>query len=173
VASQILPAGAEVLPYRSNIPKLAEFAFHAVDPQYWRNAKRLLQQQHADSGHQAGVGAGAGSAAAAATSSPAAEPSKREDGGASQLEHFLGGNNAGHVLVAGRNYGQGSSREHAALVPRYLGLKAVIAVSFARCVNRSHKLDLRWCLPCCWKDSLAEPGQPRRAGADLRRPNRH
>ncbi len=38
----------------------------------------------------------------------------------------------GHVIVAGRNYGQGSSREHAALAPRYLGLRVVIAVSFAR-----------------------------------------
>ena len=38
----------------------------------------------------------------------------------------------GHVVVAGKNYGQGSSREHAVIAPRYLGLQAVIAVSFAR-----------------------------------------
>src|SRR5699024_4395438 len=38
----------------------------------------------------------------------------------------------GHVVVAGRNYGQGSSREHAVIAPRHLGLQAVIAVSFAR-----------------------------------------
>ncbi len=37
-----------------------------------------------------------------------------------------------HIIIAGRNYGQGSSREHAALAPRYLGLRAVIAKSFAR-----------------------------------------
>src|SRR5262249_11504273 len=38
----------------------------------------------------------------------------------------------GHVIVAGRNYGQGSSREHAALAPRYLGLRIVLAIQFAR-----------------------------------------
>lgn len=42
------------------------------------------------------------------------------------------GNGSGHVIVAGHNYGQGSSREHAALAPRYLGLRVVIAKSFAR-----------------------------------------
>jgi len=40
--------------------------------------------------------------------------------------------NTGHVIVGGSNYGQGSSREHAAIVPRYLGLRAVLAVSYAR-----------------------------------------
>jgi aconitate hydratase len=39
---------------------------------------------------------------------------------------------SGHIVVAGGNYGQGSSREHAAIAPRYLGLRAVIAKSFAR-----------------------------------------
>jgi aconitate hydratase len=77
---EILPAGAKVLPYRSNLPKLSEFVFHGVDPSY---ASRATQQ-------------------------------------------------GDHAIVAGRNYGQGSSREHAALAPRYLGLRLVIAKSFAR-----------------------------------------
>ncbi len=80
---EILPAGARVLPFRSNVPKLAEFAFEIVDPTYFQRARQVA-----------------------------------DDGG--------------HVVVAGVNYGQGSSREHAALVPRYLGLRAVIAKSFAR-----------------------------------------
>lgn len=78
---EILPAGANVLPYRSNIPKISEFAFHAVDKTYYARAKN---------------------------------------------------NAGGHVIIAGENYGQGSSREHAALAPRYLGLQCVIAKSFAR-----------------------------------------
>lgn len=80
---EILPAGARVLPLRSNIPKISDFAFEAVDPSYPTRARKL-------------EGA------------------------------------AGHAVVGGRNYGQGSSREHAALAPRYLGLRAVLAVSFAR-----------------------------------------
>jgi len=79
----ILPAGARVLPYRSNIPKLAEFTFSQVDESY---PGRALECR---------------------------------DG-------------SGHVIVGGSNYGQGSSREHAAIAPRYLGLRAVLAVSFAR-----------------------------------------
>ncbi len=80
---EILPAGAQVLPFRSNIPAIADFTFWQVDGTY---SKRALAVK--DSG--------------------------------------------GHLLVAGDNYGQGSSREHAALAPRYLGLRAVIARSFAR-----------------------------------------
>ena len=80
---EILPAGAQVLPFRSNIPAIADFAFWQVDGTYSKRALALK-----DSG--------------------------------------------GHLLVAGDNYGQGSSREHAALAPRYLGLRAVIARSFAR-----------------------------------------
>jgi aconitate hydratase len=76
----IMPAGAKVLPYRSNIPKMAEFVFEAVDPSFSRRA--------------------------------------REAGGG--------------FVVGGANYGQGSSREHAALAPMYLGVRAVIARSFAR-----------------------------------------
>ncbi|ATG55783.1 aconitate hydratase [Brachybacterium ginsengisoli] len=78
---EILPAGSQVLPLRSNIPRIADFAFTRVDPEYPDRAR-------------------------------AAE--------------------GGHVVVAGRNYGQGSSREHAVIAPRHLGLQAVIAVSFAR-----------------------------------------
>jgi len=77
---EIMPAGARVLPYRSNIPRISEFAFEMVDPSYPRRARE----------------AGA------------------------------------HAIIGGRNYGQGSSREHAALAPRYLGLRVVIARGFAR-----------------------------------------
>lgn len=80
---EILPAGTRVLPYRSNIPKIAEFAFEAIDSSYDRRALEV-----------------------------------RETGG--------------HVIIGAENYGQGSSREHAALAPRYLGLRVVIARSFAR-----------------------------------------
>mgnify|MGYP000630609186 CR=1 FL=1 len=80
---EILPAGAEVLPYRSNIEKIARFVFRDVEPNYVKLADE-----------------------AAGTD--------------------------GHAIVAGANYGQGSSREHAALAPRALGLRAVIATSFAR-----------------------------------------
>jgi aconitate hydratase len=79
----IMPAGADALPFRSNIPKLAEFAFRDLAPDY---PKRAL--------------------------------ACRED--------------SGHVIVGGSNYGQGSSREHAALAPRYLGLRMVVAQSYAR-----------------------------------------
>jgi aconitate hydratase len=79
----ISPAGAAALPYRSNIPKLAQFAFVRIDEDYPANAEEIK-----DSG--------------------------------------------GHAIVGGDNYGQGSSREHAAICPRYLGLRVVIAKSFAR-----------------------------------------
>jgi aconitate hydratase len=78
-----MPAGARVLPYRSNIRKISEFVFEPVDSTYHARAVEV-----------------------------------RDDGG--------------HAVVAGRNYGQGSSREHAALAPRYLGLRVVIALDFAR-----------------------------------------
>ena len=76
----IMPAGAKILPFRSNIPYMSEFCFSAVDQQF---------------------------------------PARAKEYGRS-------------VIVGGVNYGQGSSREHAALVPMYLGVKAVIAKSFAR-----------------------------------------
>lgn len=80
----IIPAGVRVLPYWSNIPKVAEFAFEGIDETYAARAK-----ESRDRGET-------------------------------------------HIIVAGSNYGQGSSRENAALAPRYLGLQAVIAKSFAR-----------------------------------------
>jgi aconitate hydratase len=80
---EIMPAGARVLPYRSNIPKISEFVFENVDPTYHQRA----------------------------------------------LEHMPPGP---HAILAGENYGQGSSREHAAIAPRYLGLRMVIAKGFAR-----------------------------------------
>lgn len=80
---EIMPAGARVLPYRSNIPKISEFVFGQVDESYPERALAV-----------------------------------RADGG--------------HAVVGGENYGQGSSREHAALAPRYLGLRLVLAKSFAR-----------------------------------------
>lgn len=82
---EIMPAGAEVLPFRSNIPKISEFVFHAVDPEYTAHAEKHAQR-----------------------------------------------NGGIHAIVGGENYGQGSSREHAALAPRYLGLRCVLTKSFAR-----------------------------------------
>jgi aconitate hydratase len=79
----ISPAGAAALPFRSNIPKLAQFAFIRVDEDYPANAEEIKES-------------------------------------------------TGHAIVGGDNYGQGSSREHAAICPRYLGLRVVIAKSFAR-----------------------------------------
>lgn len=80
---EIMPAGARVLPYRSNIPKISEFSFDVIDDTYAKRAQALHSQ-------------------------------------------------GGHAIVGGENYGQGSSREHAALGPRYLGLHCVITKSFAR-----------------------------------------
>ena len=76
----IMPAGAKILPYRSNIPFLSKFCFAVCDESF---ATRALDAKSS-------------------------------------------------IIVGGSNYGQGSSREHAALVPLYLGVKAVVAKSFAR-----------------------------------------
>ena len=76
----IMPAGAKILPYRSNIPFLSKFCFAVCDESFAQRAKE----------------------------------------------------NGSSIIVGGSNYGQGSSREHAALVPLYLGVKAVVAKSFAR-----------------------------------------
>ena len=76
----IMPAGAKILPYRSNIPYLSKFCFAVCDESFPERAKAA-------------------------------------------------GNS---IIVGGSNYGQGSSREHAALVPLYLGVRAVLAKSFAR-----------------------------------------
>ena len=81
----IMPAGAKILPYRSNIPYLSNFCFAVCDEKF---------------------------------------PERCRKEGPS-------------IIIGGSNYGQGSSREHAALVPLYLGVKAVVAKSFARihCAN--------------------------------------
>ena len=84
---EILRAGADVLPYRSNIPEISKFTLDVVDPEYYDRALHFRDED--DEAH-------------------------------------------GHSLVAGTNYGQGSSREHAALAPRYLGLRFAIAVDYAR-----------------------------------------
>ncbi len=76
----IMPAGAKILPYRSNIPHLSQFCFGVCDATFPERAKAAGES----------------------------------------------------IVVGGSNYGQGSSREHAALVPLYLGVRAVIAKSFAR-----------------------------------------
>ncbi len=76
----IMPAGAKILPYRSNIPHLSQFCFAVCDESFPERAKALGKS----------------------------------------------------IIVGGSNYGQGSSREHAALVPMYLGVRAVITKSFAR-----------------------------------------
>ncbi len=94
----IMPAGAKILPYRSNVPKLSQYCFEVVDREFPQRAKAAGQS----------------------------------------------------ILVGGSNYGQGSSREHAALVPLYLGVRAVIAKSFARI----HLANLINCgiLPLCFAD---------------------
>ncbi|RJS82444.1 aconitate hydratase [Candidatus Bathyarchaeota archaeon] len=81
----ILPAGADVLPLRSNIPAISKYVFARVAPRF-------------------------------------AEKALRKGGG---------------FIVGGENYGQGSSREHAALCPRYLGIRAVFAKSYARIHKRN------------------------------------
>ena len=77
-----MPAGARILPFRSNIPEISRFAFSQIDEHFYDRAIKHQQK--------------------------------------------------GFIVVGGTNYGQGSSREHAALAPRYLGLKIVIVKSFAR-----------------------------------------
>ncbi|MEQ9439714.1 MAG: aconitate hydratase [Cyclobacteriaceae bacterium] len=81
---EILKAGADVLPFRSNIPKISEWAFYVIDQTFFDRAKEAQKEY------------------------------------------------SGHIVVAGDNYAQGSSREHAALAPRYLGQRAVLAKSYAR-----------------------------------------
>lgn len=81
---EILRAGAEVLPFRSNLPEISKFSYSVIDPSFYDRAQE----------------------------------SKEKYGG--------------HIVVAGDNYAQGSSREHAALAPKYLGQVAVIANSYAR-----------------------------------------
>lgn len=81
---EILKAGAEVLPLRSNLPAISKYAFIVIDENYHDKAKKAQEEK------------------------------------------------GGHIVIAGENYAQGSSREHAALAPKYLGQVAVIAKSYAR-----------------------------------------
>ena len=94
----IMPAGAKILPYRSNIPYLSNFCFAVCDKEFPERCRQ----------------------------------------------------NGKGIIVGGSNYGQGSSREHAALVPLYLGIKAVIVKSFARihCANLANA----GILPLMFKD---------------------
>lgn len=84
----IMPGGAQVLPLRSNIERLSQYAFYGLDENFAKRAKQAKSS----------------------------------------------------VIVAAENYGQGSSREHAALVPMYLGVKAVLAKSFAR-IHRANLIN--------------------------------
>src|SRR5690625_4879721 len=81
---EILKAGAEVLPFRSNLPEISKFAFTVIDEHFYDRAMKSKEKYD------------------------------------------------GHVVVAGENYAQGSSREHAAIAPKYLGQVAVLAKSYAR-----------------------------------------
>ncbi len=81
----IMPAGAKILPLRSNIYAISEYVYHYVDPEFVQRAKKTRDEK-----------------------------------------------GKANIIIGGENYGQGSSREHAALAPRFLGVRAVIAKSFAR-----------------------------------------
>ncbi|MBI5213123.1 MAG: aconitate hydratase, partial [Nitrospirae bacterium] len=87
----IMPAGSQVLPFRSNIPAISEFVFRNIDDTF---SKRAMEAKA----------------------------------------------NGGGIIIGGENYGQGSSREHAAIAPMYLGLQAVIAKSFAR-IHRANLIN--------------------------------
>jgi len=94
----ILPAGTEIMSLRSNLPKISEYTFHYVDPDFFQRMK------------------------------------KEKKG----------------IIVGGKNYGQGSSREHAALTVMYLGIKAIIVKSFAR-IHRGNLIN-SGILPLIFKD---------------------
>lgn len=79
---EIMPAGAKVLPFRSNVPAISEFVFAQIEEGYHERVKPWQE--------------------------------------------------TGHFVVGGHNYGQGSSREHAAIAPRYLGVRVVLVKDFAR-----------------------------------------
>ena len=114
----IMPAGAEILALRSNIPAISEHVFVRVDPDFVKRARAVSE---------------------------------------------AGGNG---VIVAGENYGQGSSREHAALAPRHLGVRAVIALSMAR-IHRANLVNFG-ILPLVFvnREDYAKVAQ----GADIRIP---
>ena len=88
----IIPAGAQILPLRSNLPAISEYVFKNIDPEFSKKALKIKNKGQA-------VG-----------------------------------------IIGGENYGQGSSREHAALAPRYLGVRLKIAKSFAR-IHRSNLIN--------------------------------
>ena len=81
---EILKAGADVLPFRSNIPEISKYTFSVIDPTFYERAIKAKSTY------------------------------------------------GGHIVIAGENYAQGSSREHAALAPKYLGQVCVIAKSYSR-----------------------------------------
>ena len=114
----IMPAGAEILALRSNIPAISEHVFVRVDTDFVKRARAVSE---------------------------------------------AGGNG---VIVAGENYGQGSSREHAALAPRHLGIRAVIALSMAR-IHRANLVNFG-ILPLVFvnREDYAKVAQ----GADIRIP---
>ena len=114
----IMPAGAEILALRSNIPAISEHVFVRVDPDFVKRARAVSE---------------------------------------------AGGNG---VIVTGENYGQGSSREHAALAPRHLGIRAVIALSMAR-IHRANLVNFG-ILPLVFvnREDYAKVAQ----GADIRIP---
>ncbi len=87
----ILPAGSQILPYRSNIHMISTFTFKNIDETFYERAVTAKQK-------------------------------------------------GGGVIIGGENYGQGSSREHAAIAPMFLGIKAVVAKSFAR-IHRSNLIN--------------------------------
>ena len=95
----ILPAGARVLPLRSNIPAISKHLFERLDPDFFKKAREL----------------------------------------------------GGGFVLGGENYGQGSSREHAALAPMYLGIKAILTKSYAR-IHRSNLINFG-ILPLTFKDT--------------------
>ena len=88
----IMPAGAQILPLRSNLPAISQYVYKNVDPEFSKKALELKEK---------GIAVG---------------------------------------IVGGENYGQGSSREHAALAPRYLGVRVKLAKSFAR-IHRSNLIN--------------------------------
>ncbi|MCL2071207.1 MAG: aconitate hydratase [Oscillospiraceae bacterium] len=100
----IMPAGAKILPLRSNIPAISEYCFTVVDEDFPTRAKSAKAKSGSDGG----------------------------------------------IIIGGSNYGQGSSREHAALAPVFLGIKAVICKSFAR-IHRQNLIN-NGIIPLTFKD---------------------
>ncbi len=100
---EIMPAGSEILPYRSNIPKISEFVFQQVDESFFDRAMEYQDN--------------------------------------------------GFAVVGGTNYGQGSSREHAAIAPRWLGTRVKLAKSYAR-IHRQNLANFG-ILPLLFKDDEA------------------